>query len=342
MNKGNKDFKPIVPKNVKMENIRTAMIRRPYPLFPASIIAFRASKEPSIYEFWDAFFDSVHEYDFYLHELFALPIESFSESHFRIHAYIVMLLYAQHTKCSDEVHSFTRPRLIAGVSERLFKEVKCCISHLRSSAEREDKKSLLMVLNYMALLIARQQSVASATPKHHAMVDHLKLYLGHWVTKLRGTVPDIVLKSLQDHRRQLKAIIVFNKVAIVGELNEASYEPLRKHRQLQKQLVSHKKDVEKAISKTDELILELKARSGSVHPNLIETTMDLKKKLSTTRTRLEKADSAASEAPKLPQLGTDKAVKAIQELNHELARFYDFVLEMVFGKLWTGVQSSSV
>src|SRR5437762_2130369 len=115
-------------------------------------------------------------------------------------------------------------------------------------------------MNYMALLIARQKPVADASPKYYAMVDHLKLYLGHWVTKLREKEPNTVMKSLQEYRRQLKGLIMISRIAIVGELEEFFVpemlkQPLQELRSMREELNNMQKNVEIMLAKANKPIL---------------------------------------------------------------------------------------
>lgn len=350
MNQNNNEFKPIAPKTVRMDIIQAEVSR-------ISISALHLSvpidNEPPIYQFWDDFFDLVHKYDFTLHELYVLPYKISSKSHLRIHACIGMLLYAQQIKYSTGFDCFTHLRLIAGISERLFKEVKSCISHLKSDPKREDKKSLLVVMNYMALLIARQNPVAATSPKYYAMVDHLKLYLGHWVTKLREKEPDTVVKSLQEYRRQLKGVIILTRMATVGEVEEFFLTEGRKQRwqelrSMREELDTIQKNNGIILAKVNELIPVIKTIIRGIHGKSTEINalIRLQKELSrireevmaTNRALAEKFDSMDSETRRLPQLETDRNKRMLQEVNAPFAKHYEYLFESAFGVLWTGDQ----
>jgi hypothetical protein len=345
----NNDFESITPNTVQMEIILSAAsdlsTRDMFGAFPVPPQSVTHDDQLPIYKFWDDFFDSVHNYDFNLVELFALRYKGFSKSHLRIHAWIGMLLYLQQIKCRTGLGRFTHLRLIAGISERLFDDVKRCISHLKSGPEREDRESLLMVLNYMALLISRQQPVAAASPKYYAMVDHLKLYLGHWAAKLGEKAPKTVTKSLQEHRRQLKTFIIAAKTATVGEIDEffppkPFKQPLQNFRLLREELNVLQADVESRLTELG----DLKTRLTEVYnPNLAKTNALAKLEIMLPRIRAlsGKCVSMEAETRRVAGMDTDGNKKALQEVNTALARYYESLFERAFGGLWTGDQSSS-
>src|SRR5262249_39751261 len=145
----------------------------------------------------------------------------------------------------------------------------------------------LMVMNYMALLIARQKPVAAASPKYYAMVDHLKLYLGYWVTKLREKEPDTVMKSLQEHRRQLKKAITISEIGTAGRLEkffltEGLKHELQKVSSMTEELTTMQKDVEIKLAEVNELIPANKTVICGVHPKSTEINalIALEKRLS--------------------------------------------------------------